>query len=95
MPKSYDPELKMEIVLRVLKGENISDLVEEYDVSRHSIYVWKKDFLDGGMSKLSGESPTEQEAKLKEKDEQIQQMQKIIGQQKVQMEILKKKPWQD
>lgn len=95
MPKSYDPELKMEIVLRVLKGENISDLVNEYDVSRNSIYVWKKEFLDGGMSKLSGKSPTEQEAKLREKDEQIQEMQKIIDQQKVQMEILKKKPWQD
>jgi transposase-like protein len=95
MPKSYDPELKMEIVLRVLKDENISDLVEEYDVSRNSIYAWKKEFLDGGMSKLNGESPTEQKAKLKEKDKQIQEMQKIIGQQKVQMEILKKKPWQD
>lgn len=95
MPKSYDPELKMEIVLRVLKDENISDLVDEYDVSRNSIYAWKKEFLDGGMSKLNGESPTEQEAKLKEKDKQIQEMQKIIGQQKVQMEILKKKPWQD
>ncbi|ADL12502.1 transposase [Acetohalobium arabaticum] len=92
MPKSYDPELKMEIVLRVLKDENISDLVEEYDVSRNSIYAWKKEFLDGGMSKLNGESPTEQEAKLKEKDKQIQEMQKIIGQQKVQMEILKKSP---
>ena len=44
------------------------------------------------MSKLNGESVTEQEAKLKEKDEQIQEMQKIIGQQKVQMEILKKSP---
>jgi uncharacterized coiled-coil protein SlyX len=42
------------------------------------------------MSKLSGESITEQEAKLKEKDEQIKEMKKIIGQQKVQMEILKK-----
>ena len=95
MPKSYDPELKMEIVLRVIKGENVSDLVKEYDVSRNSIYLWKKEFLDGGMIKLSSESATEQEAKLKEKDEQIQEMQKIIGQQKVQMEILKKKPWQD
>jgi len=81
---------KMEIVLRVLKGEKISDLVDEYDVSRNSIYIWKNEFLDVGMSKLSGDSLTEQEAKLKEKDEQIKEMEKIIGQQKVQMEILKK-----
>ena len=92
MPKTYDADEKMGIVLRVLKGEKISDLVDEYGVSRNSIYLWKKEFLDGGMSKLSGDSATEQEAKLKEKDEQIKEMEKIIGQQKVQMEILKKSP---
>jgi transposase-like protein len=61
------PEEKMEIVLRVLKGEKISDLVDEYGFSRNSIYVWENKFLDGGMSKLSGESVTEQEAKLKKR----------------------------
>ncbi len=67
MPKSYDPDEKMEVVLRVLKGEKVCDLADEYGVSRNSIYVWKNELLDGGMSKLSGESVTEQEAKLKEK----------------------------
>ena len=92
MPKSYDPELKLEIVLRVIKGDKIADLADEYDVSRNAIYFWKNELLDGGMKKLSGESPTEQESKLKEKDKQIKEMEKIIGQQKVQMEILKKSP---
>lgn len=68
--------------------QKISDLVDEYDVSHNSIYVWKNEFLDVGMSKLSGESATEQEAKLKEKDKQIKEMEKIIGQQKFQIEIL-------
>ena len=95
MPKSYNPDEKMEIVLRAIKGEKVSDLADEFDVSRNSIYLWKKEFLDGGMSKLSGDSVTDQEARLKEKDEQIKEMEKIIGQQKVQMEILKKKPWQN
>lgn len=44
------------------------------------------------MSKLSCESVTEQEAKLKEKDGQIKETGKIIGQQKVEMELLKKSP---
>jgi DNA gyrase/topoisomerase IV subunit A len=44
------------------------------------------------MSKLSGDFVIEQEAELKEKDEEIKEMEKIIGQQKVQMEILKKSP---
>jgi len=88
MAKSYDhSDEKMEIVFRAIKGEKISDLVDEYDVSRNSIYLWKNECLDWGMSKISGDSVTEQEAKLKEKDEQIKEMGKIIGQQKVQMEI--------
>ena len=95
MPKSYDPDEKMEIVFRAIKGEKVSDLADEYGVSCNSIYIWKNEFLDGGMSKLSGDSVTEQEAKLKEKDEQIKEMEKIIGKQKVQMEILQKKPWQN
>ena len=40
MPKTYDADEKMEIVLRVLKGKKISDLVDEYGVSRNSIYIW-------------------------------------------------------
>jgi len=31
------------------------------------------------MSKLCGDSVTEQKAKLKEKDEQIKEMEKIVG----------------
>jgi hypothetical protein len=32
MVKSYDLDEKTEIVLRAIKGENISDLVDEYGV---------------------------------------------------------------
>jgi transposase-like protein len=42
MPKSYDPDEKMEIVLRVIKDEKISDLVDEHGVSRNFIYLLKK-----------------------------------------------------
>ncbi|WP_133618283.1 helix-turn-helix domain-containing protein [Halanaerobium congolense] len=47
MAKSYDhSDEKMEIVFRAIKGEKISDLVDEYDVSRNSIYLWKNECLD-------------------------------------------------
>lgn len=74
MAKSYDLDEKMEIVPHGIKGKKVSDLADEYGVSRSSIYLWKNKFLDGGMSKLSGESVTKQEAKLKEKDEQIKEI---------------------
>jgi transposase-like protein len=38
MPKSYDPDEKMEIVLRTIRSEKVSDLADEYCVSRNSIY---------------------------------------------------------
>jgi hypothetical protein len=42
MPKSYEPDKKMEIVLRVLKGEKIFDLVDEYGVSRKTLSILGK-----------------------------------------------------
>jgi transposase-like protein len=50
MPKSYYPDEKIDIILRVLKGKKISDLVDEYGVGRKSIYICKNEFLDGGMA---------------------------------------------
>ncbi|MCK8824680.1 transposase [Fuchsiella alkaliacetigena] len=99
MPKgeTYDPEFKMEIVLEVLKGRKPSVIADEYEVSRNSIYTWKKDFLNGALDGLANNNQvkSKKDAELKEKEQQIQEMKKIIGEQKVQMEILKKKPWLD
>ena len=99
MPKgsSYDNEFKLEVVLKVLKGNKPSDVADEYGVSRNSIYAWKKQFLDGGLKNLSNKNQIEsqKDAELREKEQQINEMKKIIGEQKVQLEILKKKPWQD
>ena len=99
MPKgeTYDPEFKMEVVLEVLKGRKPSVIADEYEISRNSIYTWKKDFLNGGLNGLTNDNQvkSKKDAELKEKEQQIQEMKKIIGEQKVQMEILKKKPWLD
>jgi len=46
-------------------------LVDEYDVIISNIHLWKNEFLDGVMCKLSGDSVTEQEANLKGKGGQI------------------------
>ncbi|MCK8816293.1 transposase [Natroniella sulfidigena] len=99
MPKgsTYDNEFKMEVVLEVLKGNKPSDVAEKYGVSRNSIYAWKNQFLDGGLKNLGNKKQIEsqKDVELQEKEQQIDEMKKIIGEQKVQLEILKKKPWQD
>ena len=97
MSDSYDAEFKMELVLEILNGKSPSDVAEDYNVSRNSLYTWKKQFVDSGLKGLSNNNQvqSQKEAELKEKEEKIKEMEKIIGQQKVQMKILKKKPWQD
>ncbi|PTV95051.1 hypothetical protein C8C76_13041 [Halanaerobium saccharolyticum] len=42
---------------------------DECGVIYISIYLLKKEFLDSDMIKLSGDSVTDQEAKIKEKEE--------------------------
>jgi hypothetical protein len=46
------------------------------------------------MSKLNGDSVTKQEAKPKEKDEQIKEMKKLLINRKLRWKSLKK-PWQN
>ncbi|MBM7624963.1 transposase [Sporohalobacter salinus] len=95
--KTYDSEFKMELVLEVLKGRKAFEVADEYNVSCNSIYNWKQKFLNGGLSGLTNDNQikSQKDAELKEKEQQIQEMKKIIGEQKVQMELLKKKLWQD
>lgn len=93
----YDPEFKMEVVLEVIKGKSYSQVAEEYGVSRSAINKWKNQFKEAGLKSLQNRNKVESEkdAKLKEKEEKIKEMKKIIGEQQMQLEILKKKPWQD
>lgn len=92
---NYDSEFKMELVLEVLKGRKASEVADEHGVSRNTLYTWKKQFLNGGLNGLSNNNQAKKDAQLKEKEQQIEEMKKIIGEQKVQLEILKKKPWLD
>lgn len=94
---SYDAEFKMELVMEVLEGKKPSEVADEYGVSRNSLYNWKQEFIDSGLKGLTNDNQvqSQKEAELREKEKQIQEMKKIIGEQKTQMEILKKKPWLD
>lgn len=94
---NYDAEFKMELVMEILKGKKVSKVADEYDVSRNSLYAWKKEFIDSGLKGLTNDNQikSQKDAELREKEKQIKEMKKIIGDQKVQMEILKKKPWLD
>jgi transposase-like protein len=85
--KKYDPETKVAIVLEGLKGNvSIAELCRKYQISEALYYRWRDKFLEGGRKAfLSPESDREKELERK-----VEELEKIIGRQTIQIEILKK-----
>ncbi|GAB6077234.1 transposase [Desulfurobacterium crinifex] len=85
--RKFDPETKVAIVLEGLKGNTtVAELCRKYQISETLYYKWRDKFLEGGRKAfLSPESNRE-----KELERRIEELEKIIGRQTVQIEILKK-----
>jgi transposase-like protein len=85
--RKFDPETKIAIVLEGLKGNTtVAELCRKYQISETLYYKWRDKFLEGGRKAfLSPESDRE-----KELERRIEELEKIIGRQTVQIEILKK-----
>ena len=85
--KKYDPETKVAIVLEGLKGNvSIAELCRKHQISEALYYRWRDKFLEGGRKAfLSPESDRE-----KELEKKVEELEKIIGRQTIQIEILKK-----
>jgi len=85
--RKFDPDKKVTIVLEGLKGETtIAELCRKYQISEPLYYKWRDKFLEGGRKAFfSPESDIE-----KELERRIEELEKIIGRQTVQIEILKK-----
>jgi hypothetical protein len=47
---------KMDVVLRLLRGEKLEELSRELGVEAHRIAVWRDEFLEGGREGLKGRS---------------------------------------
>jgi len=52
--KGPDPDLKYEVALRILEGEDPADLEKEYGLSTDVLTAWTREFLKGGRDALSG-----------------------------------------
>ena len=85
--RKFDPETKVAIVLEGLKGNTtVAELCRKYQISETLYYKWRDKFLEGGRKAfLSPVSDRE-----KELERRIEELEKIIGRQTVQIEILKK-----
>ena len=85
--RKFDPETKVAIVLEGLKGDiTVAELCRKYKISETIYYRWRDKFLEGGRKAfLCSEKDRE-----KELEKRIAELEKIIGRQTIQIEILKK-----
>jgi transposase len=86
--RKWTAEEKMEIVLAgMAPGANISAVCREYGILQPQYYKWREAFIQGGLSALfSGVSNREQEL-----EKELKEAKALIGEQTMQIEILRKK----
>ena len=84
--RKWSAEEKMAIVLEGLKGvKSVAEICREHKISQALYYRWRDKFLDGGKKALVNGQADDNFYKA-----EIEKLQKIIGKQAIQIEILKK-----
>lgn len=81
----YSREFKINAVKMVTEqGKTATEVERELDLSKNSIYNWKRKYLDDPEESFTGNG------KLKSKDDYIRQLEQENKQLKMEREILKK-----
>jgi hypothetical protein len=60
-PERWSAQQKMEVVLRLLRGEGLGDVSREIQVRAHEVEEWRRVFLESGTTGLRrrGQDPVE------------------------------------
>jgi len=84
--RRWTAEEKMAIVLEGIKGvKSVADICREHKISQALYYRWRDKFLEGGKKALTNGGTDDSVYKA-----EIDKLQRIIGKQAIQIEILKK-----
>jgi transposase-like protein len=75
---------KMDVVLRLLRGESLEVLSRELGVEAHRLAAWRDDFLEGGKEALKGQRPDRSGD-----DRGLRQAERKVGQLTMENEILR------
>jgi transposase-like protein len=75
---------KLEVVLRLLRGESLEVLSRELGVEAHRLAAWRDDFLESGKDALKGQRPDRSSD-----DRALRQAERKIGQLTMENEILR------
>lgn len=83
--RKFNPQLKFKIVLETIKHERSNaEIARQYGIHPQMIVNWKKDFFQKGPSIFEGGR------KKKEASKKTEELEKIIGQQTIEIQLLKK-----
>jgi transposase len=77
---------KMDVVLRLLRGEKLDELSREVGVEAHRIAAWRDEFLEGGKEALKGRTASG----TGPDDRRLRQAERKIGELTLENEIWKK-----
>jgi len=84
-------EEKLAIVLEGLKeSTNITELCRNHGISQATYYNWRDKFFEGGKTALAGNGPGGRGSSDVDKAK-IAELERVIGQQAVEIQVFKKK----
>lgn len=88
--RKFSADFKAKVVIEALKERStVEELARKYEVHPNQIHHWKKEFLSNASSVFSaGESLSEEKKRFEDEKERLYAQ---IGQQKVEIDWLKKK----
>jgi transposase-like protein len=82
MQKRWSAKKKTELILLILRGEDIETVSRENNIGMSELIEWRDQFIESGMKGLQKNTDTNPE---------IVEYQKLLAKTQVELEILKKK----
>jgi transposase-like protein len=83
--RTLTPEFKFNLVLETFQGEKkIAEIAREYDIHPQLITTWRRIFLREGPKIFANKKEE------RKKDHRIEELEKIIGRQTIEIQFLKK-----
>jgi transposase len=88
--KQYDNKFKAKLALELLSGKkSVVELSAEYKVPQTNLHSWKDKLIESASELFLPEA--ERNKKLKQKEEEVGSLHKVIGEITVENNFLKKK----
>ena len=96
----FTPDFKLSIVKQVLSGEkSIPQLCRQYSLSDSLIHNWKKLYREKGEAAFTAPTTARSKSELSAEEQEllelrnrVAQLERFIGQQAVEIDVLKKVP---